>query len=406
MFANATVTATTATTIITITISTTALISTLMQKDSHTALYQALLSCENYGDKGSTSCSKSHISLETLFRNATVQQNTFDLKATSVPSRNAHIHRSNMLLESDPATSQLPTILKQFGSSVTMVEDIEKQPQHHGKCENTTSPSTLMLKQLSPSLVTASSHNGFNLLKSSQNYHEFDNISRKTSSKGTSAISINKGVNLLDPVSFSSTTSLTTSGQIFNFPQSPKIGFENSYSNSTECLRDSSNFEPFSSSQSSYAFHGINHFNGPDFTSSLLTIGLDSSIGSKPMKSPVLAKSCTQELLTPADLESVSLPNSFGSISSTLPQHTNNNLLSPMAFVLQQTKAKSVSSSSSNSPVFTKIVSDHHCLTEMPSFSREQLQETMINLLKNDSGFLNKIHQAYLLSLKAELSNP
>ncbi|XP_036357320.1 mRNA-decapping enzyme 1B-like isoform X2 [Octopus sinensis] len=305
---------------------------------------------ENYGEKGSSSGSKSHISLETLFRNATVQQNTFDLKATSIPSRNAHFQRSNMLLESDPATSQLPTILKQFGSSVTMVEDIEKQPQHHGKCENTTSPSTLMLKQLSPSLVTASSHNGFNLLKSSQNYHEFDKISRKTPSKKTNTVSINKGVNLLDPVSFSSTTSITTSGQIFNFPQSPKIESENSYFNATDCLRDPSNFEPFPSSQSSYTFHGINHFNVPDFTSSLLTIGLDSSIGSKPMKSPILAKSCTQELLTPADLESVSLPNSSGSISSTLPQHTNNNLLSPMAFVSQHTKAKSVSSSSSNSP--------------------------------------------------------
>lgn len=219
--------------------------------------------------------------------------------------------RSNTLLESDPATSQLPTILKQSGSSVTMVEDIEKQPQHLGKCENTTSLSTLMLKQLSPSLITASSHNGLNLLKSSQNYHEFDKISRKTFSEKASTISINKGVNLLDPVSFSSTTSITTSGQIFNFPQSPKIEFENSYSNATDCLHDSSNFE-LPSSQPSYAFCGINHFNGPDFTSSLFTIGLDNSSESKPMKSPILAKSCTQELLTPADLESVSLPNNSG----------------------------------------------------------------------------------------------
>ncbi|KAG5838487.1 hypothetical protein ANANG_G00224200 [Anguilla anguilla] len=44
--------------------------------------------------------------------------------------------------------------------------------------------------------------------------------------------------------------------------------------------------------------------------------------------------------------------------------------------------------------------------TEPPSpFNRLQLQDTLIHLIKNDSSFLNAIHEAYLQSLSKDLNN-
>ncbi|CAE1283872.1 unnamed protein product [Acanthosepion pharaonis] len=116
------------------------------------------------------------------------------------------------------------------------------------------------------------------------------------------------------------------------------------------------------------------------------------------LSSPILGKTKSQNLLTPADIETIpsSIISAMGmSGCSGVGSET---LLSPMAFV-SQTR---MTSSSSNSSDMAKIKNE----SNLTPLTKEQLQEALLYIIKNDSSLVSRIHEAYFLKLNNEISNP
>ncbi|XP_061187710.1 mRNA-decapping enzyme 1A-like [Saccostrea echinata] len=112
-------------------------------------------------------------------------------------------------------------------------------------------------------------------------------------------------------------------------------------------------------------------------------------------KSPAVQETeGTESLLTPAALQtSLSLSAEVTSgLSRLLPQNPDV-LLTPMAFT---------QSPKPGSPATTALYTTQDTTDDLPvaALTREQLQQALIHLIKNDSSFIDSIHQAYLNSLK------
>ncbi|XP_062585655.1 mRNA-decapping enzyme 1A-like [Saccostrea cucullata] len=111
-------------------------------------------------------------------------------------------------------------------------------------------------------------------------------------------------------------------------------------------------------------------------------------------KSPSVQTEGAESLLTPAALQtSMSLSADVTSgLSRLLPQNPDV-LLTPMAFT-QSPKA--------GSPATTLSFTTQDSSDDLPiaALTREQLQQALVHLIKNDSSFIDSIHQAYLNSLK------
>lgn len=140
--------------------------------------------------------------------------------------------------------------------------------------------------------------------------------------------------------------------------------------------------------------------NSSDFTTSFLSTnskGDNSATFSHTcLSSPILGKTKSQNLLTPADIETIpsSIITAMGmsGCSGVGPE----TLLSPMAFVSQ------TRTTSSNSSDTAKMKNE----SNVTPLTKEQLQEALLYIIKNDSSLASRIQDAYLLKLNTEISNP
>ncbi|XP_078310071.1 mRNA-decapping enzyme 1A-like isoform X4 [Crassostrea virginica] len=252
------------------------------------------------------------ISLETLFRNASLQQQT---SSRTEPQRPQPFHRSVSMTEGD---SKSHDILRHIMSSGSMVEDIERQQQSVSSTKTSPTPNLQSLHQN---------------LKSSHNLSPPNKMSENSSSR---------------------------------LPHGAKYDLS-PYLRASEVKTDS---------------------------------GMEDQIR---QKSPSLQEMEGSEgLLTPAALQgSFSLSSEVASgLSRLLPPNPEvllpqnpDVLLTPMAFT---------QSPKSASPANTTLTPQHDAV-DLPvaALTKEQLQQALIHLIKNDSSFVESIHEAYLNSLRA-----
>lgn len=243
------------------------------------------------------------ISLETLFRNASLQQQTTN---KTEPQRPQPFHRSVSMTEGDSKSQDL---LRHIMSSGSMVEDIERQQRR----ERPTKPSS------APTLKPHSQN-----FKSSKNRSPPNKIPENDSDKVS---------------------------------------------------------------------HGAKHD-----ISLYLKVSENTDVGN--LEDQVIKKSPniqemegTENLLTPAALQnSFSLGSEVASgLSRLLPQNPDV-LLTPMAFT---------QSPKSASPANTTLMSQE-TTEDLPvaALTKEQLQQALLYLIKNDSSFIDSLHEAYLNSLR------
>lgn len=334
----------------------------------------------NLGPGATGGHEQSQICLETLFQN-NIQSKVSN---TSPLPNNQRSYPSG-----DNDSSQLPAILKHLGSTVPMVEDIERQ--HRGEL-NLSGSQVLANTQLRDASRNPDLQQN-NLLS------YFDTNQQQTSIPPLSTANIlGQGVNFQQT---SVVGPALSSDQVLALSQSPKTGPLNVHQATTDGQRSSLLLkDPSVSNVSLLTRNNAEKNCRSELMTNLLRGGLENSSNST--NRTQVTSPGPQSLLTPADLESLHSSNVMGGGASASGGALNSDtLLSPMAFITQQQRTTSLSRSSNNSLDVAESGAD----VPMAALTKEQLQQALIYLLKNDPSFLAKIHEAYLLSLNPEISN-
>ncbi|XP_014790716.1 mRNA-decapping enzyme 1A [Octopus bimaculoides] len=318
----------------------------------------------------------SQICLEKLFSSNDVGKNTSKV-ANQSPLSNIS-NRDNEI-----PSNQMPSIMKQLGSTVSLVEDIERQQRGEAVPSRT--------HVLSSPTTAQDVTSGVDMLR---------NIYQNSSNLTTSTIlNQNTGFQQLHSVVTSSAlTNSHSSDQGFALSQSPKEAISNLGH------MNANNPQQMPLPEATHTLLSPIGKNAPgnaalnDSMANLLVARLDHSANSGLIHnpSPAATKTGSQSLLTPADLETIpSGPHSSGTGPTNLDI-----LLSPMAFVSPQAKSATTLTNSCNSGDVADV--SH---TSLVPLTKEQLQQALLYLLRNDANFLAKIHEAYLSTLNNEASN-
>lgn len=320
---------------------------------------------------------QSQICLETLFQN-------------NIPSKPSKISNTSPLPNNQRSysigdnndSSQLPSLLKQLGSTVPMVEDIERQ--HRAELVLSGSQAAANSQPLRNADVRQK-----NLLS------YFDTNQQQTPIPPLSTANILGQGSSFHQVSVGPALS---SDQVFALSQSPKTGPLNPHQATTDAQRSHLLLNDSSVSNLSSLRTNSKRNSRADPTSNLSFGGLENSASNASRTHA--ASPGNQSLLTPADLESLHSTNVMGVGASA--SMNSDTLLSPMAFISQQQqRTTSLSRSSNNSLDVAEVGVD----TLAGGLTKEQLQQSLIYLLKNDPPFLARIHEAYLMSLNSEITN-
>ncbi|GAB1604354.1 mRNA-decapping enzyme 1B-like [Argonauta hians] len=420
-----------------------------------------------------SSSSSSQICLEKLFSSNDVGRNSVRVANPSPLSNNIVPNRDL----NDPSSNAMPSIMKQLGSAVPLVEDIERQQRgepvpsrsHALSSPNVVTPAQAqdmnngadMLRSIYQNSSGLAAHHNPNMLAFQQQQHHHQqqpHVGPTPSVLPTSFASSDQGLPLPVPLPV---------------PQSPKQAVSNFNSNANMCslppmlLSDAAHnlHSPVrSTSQSNASIQACS-----DSMANLLVSRLDQHQHHQSTNSSFLhhnnsttttnAATITgaQGLLTPADLEphpSGSHISSSSTSSSVTGSSSLDVLLSPMAFVTTPHQAKAgaataaavaaaTASTQSNintnttitttnnninnisaaaitiTPTTTNTNNNHnnssnynnlgqstdassHVASLVP-LTKDQLQQAMLYLLKNDAGFLSKIHEAYLSTLNPDM---
>ncbi|XP_029644579.1 mRNA-decapping enzyme 1B-like [Octopus sinensis] len=313
----------------------------------------------------------SQICLERLFSSNDVGKNTSKV-ANQSPLSNIS-NRDNEI-----PSNQMPSIMKQLGSTVSLVEDIERQQRGEAVPSRT--------HALSSPTAAQDVISGVDMLR---------NIYQNSSNLTTSTI-LNQNASfqqLQSAVTSSALTNSHSSDQGFALSQSPKEAISNFGH------MNANNPQQMPLPEATHTLLSPIGKNAPgntalnDSMANLLVARLDHSANSGliPNPSSAATKTGSQSLLTPADLETI--PSGTGPTNLDI-------LLSPMAFVSPQAKSATTLTNSYNSG---DVADASH--TSLVPLTKEQLQQALLYLLKNDANFLAKIHEAYLSTLNNEASN-
>lgn len=319
------------------------------------------------------------LTLETLFRNASLQQkvksHTSNVETSKPPhsfQRSVSMTESQSLNIDSKGSQDVPALLKHIMSSGSMVEDIEREQRG----------------EISPSEKDKKLSNGgsYKLMsKSKSKDRDLGVVSEPSRFPESGAESRTKSVTQDLTEKFGDALSL------------------NRLNNSA--IRKSSPSE-FINRQSDSGLSGLGSVIIRASPSENIFRQSDSSL-------PGIGRVGSAELLTPADLEmstSSASSSEKGSLTSTkqlsaaAASLNADVLLSPMAFagifskspVTDETGRLNRSNDSGSSQEGST------CLP-VAALTKEQLQQAIIHLMKTDPSFINTLHEAYLSSLK-ELS--
>lgn len=318
----------------------------------------------------------SQICLEKLFSSNDVGKNTSKV-ANQSPLSNIS-NRDNEI-----PSNQMPSIMKQLGSTVSLVEDIERQQRGEAVPSRT--------HALSSPTTAQDVISGVDMLR---------NIYQNNSNLTTSTI-LNQNASfqqLHSVVTSSALTNSHSSDQGFALSQSPKEAMSNLGHINANNPQQMPLPEATHTLLSPIGKNAPGNATLNDSMANLLVTRLDHSANSGLIHnpSPAATKTGSQSLLTPADLETIPPgPHSSGTGPSNLDI-----LLSPMAFVSPQAKSATTLTNSYNS---SDVADVSH--TSLVPLTKEQLQQALLYLLRNDANFLAKIHEAYLSTLNSEASN-
>ncbi|XP_052090278.1 mRNA-decapping enzyme 1B-like [Mytilus californianus] len=310
------------------------------------------------------------LTLETLFRNASMQQNQdqrirsqTSVVETSKPPPTFHrslsVTDTPKMATEEQESHNVPALLRHIMSSGSMVEDIERQ--HRGEITLTdTTPSSSLPNGGSYKILSKSKSRDL-----SQGESDYCGEPAKFSLSDTSC----------------------------------QFGTKNVTQDLTERFGDAVTINRLSDNNLRRTSPAENISANRQLQSSLQGVG---RVGSA-------------ELLTPAALEKSSVSSSEkGSVPSTkqltaaAASLNSDVLLSPMAFVRGSQKSPSSSLSDEQGKLNRSNDSGSSAegsTSQLPvaALTKEQLQQAIVHLMKTDPSFINTLHEAYLSSLK-ELS--
>ncbi|XP_060595922.1 mRNA-decapping enzyme 1B-like isoform X2 [Ruditapes philippinarum] len=339
--------------------------------------------------------SASQAQMESYFQTSSLEQK---VRSATAPSRQISVDRNKS--ESD----DLPPLLKHIMSTGSMVEDIERQQIPGG--DGPGDDAGIKLAQLTPGIPDLTqpppNHPAYRgpspqARKSPMDMYSGGGGRPKSASYAETVLQSEKGQvpqilsgNILPMFSGSVPSSQSMNAQ--SMPSSKKLSPETMF-RSRKSPKDDIELVPRQKVDPSSVLKSAPLLTPADLlqSSSLL---ISSSISSSATVTTTTTSSSSLVMDKPMN------PN-FAAAAASLTTE----LLSPMAFLTSSVRKTPPATSVSERSSFEEKV-DHSKDSDMlpvAALTKEQLQQALLYLLKNDSSFISTIHEAYLKSLQ-ELS--
>ncbi|KAL3851955.1 hypothetical protein ACJMK2_015645 [Sinanodonta woodiana] len=327
--------------------------------------------------------SSAPLTLETLFRSATLrhqaeratgysgtespssQKSTLLQRSVSMSSASDHIRAMPSLTTLDPVKrahdSEMPPLLKHIMSASSMVEDIERQ-----QIEGT--PRTI-----------------------SQPHDGQGDVALPTVSKGYS-----------DSKDMSADAILISS--IKSAQQDPKSKMPKLSTGLFSKAEDSAVISSSSESLSNQALLSAMSKSNAYFDSGILTTQASSANARQKQPSSLVGLTSSGLVVSSSLLTQVEMPQSSSIIMSTPIFSTS--LSSPPSSLSSSPliPPKAFQSSRKTPPVSEVLPCEEKCMDSgnlpIAPLTKEQMQQSLIYLIKNDPNFINQLHEAYLKSLQ------